>query len=221
MARDAAADGYNDWPAETAAPGTVAVMPAVQLRLRPQASAYLQAQALVGLAANVDLIVSPAAFLQASGVVFDATWIQPRIQLAGPLTVSPGLSIQGNEAGVGTGWLPAVFFTVGDKWKLDLNLVATLPFAAPSEGAQFLVCVGERRLSEAAAVYAEIDVWREHGQPNSPAIQGFLGTQFEIADRGTLNVSLAWPLGTDFTPDQVALGVWWSTEFRVRPRRLR
>ena len=53
------------------------------------------------------------------------------------------------------------------------------------------------------------------------AIQGFLGTQFEIADRGTLNVSLAWPLGTDFTPDQVALGVWWSTEFRVRPRRLR
>ncbi len=60
VARDAAADGYNDWPAETAAPGTVAVMPAVQLRLRPQASAYLQAQALVGLAANVDLIVDVA-----------------------------------------------------------------------------------------------------------------------------------------------------------------
>lgn len=217
----AVAEGFNDWVASTLEPGAVSFGPTVQLRLRPEASLYVQMQVLVGLGPGVDMIISPAAWLQSSGVVFDSTWIQPRIQVAGPLTLSPGFSVQGSETGLGTGWLPGVFFTVGEAWMLNLNLIATLPFAAPTEGAQFLVCVGQRKLNDTTAVYVELDVWREHGQVNGPTLQGFVGTQLELGEMGSLNLSLAWPLGRDFSADQVALGVWWATEFQVRPRRLR
>lgn len=216
------ADGYNDWGGEVAAPGEIYAVPAISAAAAPDWYAYWQLQVQVGLEKRLDLLFTLATTQQSTGWTHDGVYIQPRWAVTDTLNLSLGWFVPGNVAADPLSLLPGVFQTIqtsDEVWLVNWNFVATMPIRAPGDVSYFAPVVCQRKFSDTVAGYVEVDLYGPLNMPGDVAIDVFVGTQVELSDVDTLNVSLMLPAKPDFEPTGLALGVWWARGFEVKPLR--
>jgi hypothetical protein len=223
LAASAGADGYNDWSAELLDAGELSLVPAWQTQLSPQLGGYGQLQLQCGLGERFDLIAATAGWIFADRKEFDATLLQPRVQLLPGLLLSPGLAVQASRDGTPTSWLPGLFWTTQPAalWTVNVNAIGYLPVRAPTDADLFAVVVVQRQVGAAWGLYGELDYFGRPSRPGDQELVAFVGAEIEVGELDTLNVNLALPLAPALAPREIALGLWWAHSIQIDPLRWR